>query len=141
MHIGHSSFRNTVIDQVIWVFFPFFQVTLYLARILPFLWGLTTKLILNDAGTLMEIQGQLFPCLTTPLVFILEFMSMILAKLKHIGHLDIKDSHFQSFNLLVLKLFRFVLKLVFTIYLLGVFRRNDLSKTLVTNLSAQAERL
>ena len=54
---------------------------------------------------------------------------------------DFKDSHIQSFNLLVLKLFRFVLKLVFTIYLLGVFRRNDLSKTLVTNLSAQAEQL
>ena len=88
MHIGHSLFRNTVIDQVIWVFFPFFQVTLYLARILPFLWGLTRKLILNDAGTLMEIHGQLFPCLTTPLVNILEFMSMILAKLKHIGHFD-----------------------------------------------------
>ena len=78
-----------MIDQGIWVFFPFFQVTLYLARILPFLWGLTTKLILNDAGTLMEIQGQLFPCLTTPLVFILEFMSMILAKLKHIPILKI----------------------------------------------------
>ena len=140
MHIGHSSFRNTVIDQGIWVFFPFFQVTLYLARILPFLWGLTTKLILNDAGTLMEIQGQLFPCLTTPLVFILEFMSMILAKLKHIGHLDIRDSHIQSFNLLVLKLLR-LLKLVITIYHHIVFRRNDLSKTLVTNLSAQAERL